>query len=186
MLLRATLVLLLLTPLTGFGRSYELDLLGISYHLDPNGAYKGAPRGLDPNGQGVFNPGIGLGVTFLRNSVHDSGFFPSVKGGMFQDCDDRTLVYAGGGVKYLTPVAGMFVVGGGLSLFIANGENWNTAERIFVLVPYPSVEAGVILADQHSLSLNISFAPGGSGISALSSSSLLFFTLSFSYFPSAL
>ncbi len=171
----------LLFSTAAFGRVYELDFTGLSVHL--GSGYAGAPRGLDKNGTLVFNPGIGGAIDF-RDSVSASGFSPTVRLGMFQDCDDRTVFYGGIGARYSYTIDDHYLVGGGLSLFLANGEDWSTAERHFVLIPYPNLEFGVLFNDRTAARMSVAWAPGGSSISALSDSSLLFITFSVSFGPS--
>ena len=175
-MLRTTVALFALVTSAASARTYEADFLGVSYHLDKGGSYSNAPRRLDPAGQGVFNPGIGLGVSF-RESVRSSGLSPVLKVGLFQDCDDRTVFYGGGGARYFFVLSEYLLVGGGLSLFIANGEDWVSAQRSFVFIPYPSIEIQPVWGQNSALSMSVAFAPGGSSISALSSSDIVFFTL---------
>lgn len=158
----------------------EVDLLGFSFHLDRDRAYPMAPRGMDRYGQTVFNPGLGLGFDF-KESLSDSGFSPLAKAGLFQDCDDRSIAYAGAGLRYSTAFWQRFLIGGSASLFLTNGENWSTAQRRFILIPFPSLELGAVLWEGAAARLGISYAPKNSAISALSGTDLLFFASSVSF-----
>ena len=72
----------------------DIDVYGLSYHLDATQAYAEAPRRLDSQGQWVFNPGIGVTYDF-RDNISEEGFSPIVAVGYFQDCADYPFYFAG-------------------------------------------------------------------------------------------
>ena len=83
----------------------DIDVYGLSYHLDATEAYAEAPRGLDDKGQWVFNPGIGVTYDF-RDNISVEGFSPIVAVGYFQDCADYPFYFAGAGVRYRNYIDG--------------------------------------------------------------------------------
>jgi len=77
----------------------DLDMFGLTDHLQKKGAVYNAPLKLDKDGVKVFNPGLGLGYDF-RHDIHAQGLSAIVHGGMFENCNNHPFSFAGAGGRY--------------------------------------------------------------------------------------
>lgn len=85
-------------PKTILAHQVNINITGFSYHMG-NWSYPDAPRGLDKNGNFIFNPGIGFGWDF-RSAKRTSGFSPMTQAMYFRDCSDLSVAMVGGGTRY--------------------------------------------------------------------------------------
>lgn len=173
--------LLAIIALLGAARTARADVAsveayGLSAHL--GASYADAPRRMDAAGVYVLNPGLGVEWDF-RARTSKTGFSPILKLGWLQDCDDRPLYAALGGVRYMHVLASRFVIGGSFSLGVVNGEDWDTDERHNTLMPVPVLEVGRAIGTGHLARLGIIYVPPNSSLSATDNDGLLFITAAF-------
>lgn len=164
---------------------WDLDVYGVSYHLNPSEANKHAPRDLriGERGQTVFNPGIGIGIDF-RNNPSSNGFSFQTKVGWLQDCDAKDLYYGGAGVRW-RHIFGKRIAFDVNALAIAGyGQDWDTKEYNWTLLPYVDVGIGYVFnvagRDRVAM-LKLAYLPSNSNISATSGTDLLFISLTFGF-----
>ncbi len=121
----------------------DIDLTGLSYHVGASSsfkAYEEAPRKLDPYGVFVFNPGIGIGIDFRKNSRDPFwyGFSPVIKGIYLRDCDNRAMYFLNLGTRYRYMLNNNFSLDLNLAMSFINAEKWLTNERKNAVNPYAS------------------------------------------------
>lgn len=154
----------------------SVEAYGLSAHL--GASYADAPRRMDANGVYVLNPGLGVEWDF-RARTTKTGFSPILKVGWLQDCDDRPVYAALGGVRYTRVLSSRFTIGGSVSLGIVNGEDWDTGERHNALMPLPVIEIGHAIGAAHAARLGIIYVPPSATLSATDNNGLLFITAAF-------
>ncbi len=148
----------------------ELTLWGVSYHL--GGSYPEAPRGLDSKGVVVINPGLGF-IFDSREFLHQDGFSAIFQLGYFQDCDKRDFFYSGPGLRYRQLLIGNFSLGGSTTLAVANGEQWATGKRGWLLIPFPLLE-GTFHFEAYTIGFFSGYSPKNISASATSGGGLIF------------
>jgi hypothetical protein len=163
----APLLLLLFTS-QSFASTLGFEIHGISTHFSE--AVPSAPRKIDSGGVHVVNPGLGLDFDF-RSSGMEGGFSAILRAGYFKDCQDALALYGGGGVRYRVLLERNYFVGGSLlggifsteTLVNVNDRYGNAipprADRTVIPLIVPTIEAGVRVFQNHTIKLNLSYAP---------------------------
>lgn len=158
---------------------FDVDLFGFSYHFDKNGAKTDAPNRLDRNGQGVFNPGAGLGYDF-RKSINSEGFSPIVLGGFFMNCSNSPFFFGGGGVRYRKFVLGkLFWELNALGMLVG-GKDWDTNAFEFGAVPYANTGIGYDFGNK-LIALLVGYVPKNSGNTITNGTDMLLINMQISF-----
>jgi hypothetical protein len=162
-------------------KGYSMYFFGLSYHLREG--VPEAPRKLDSNGRFVFNPGVGVGVEWLK-SPFENGWRPWVEIGWFQDCSDYALYHGYVGIKYRHLTQGGwsfgFSIGGGVNY----GKDWDTGEYNWEAIPIAFISVGhTITLGNHGLlpEINITYVPENNNISGTAGTDLIFTFISVSF-----
>jgi hypothetical protein len=161
-------------------RELDIDLYGLSYHIDGDKAYPYSPRRLDNKGQTVYNPGLGISYDFRKN-ITEEGFAPMLTVAYFQDCFDEPFYYGGGGVRYRNYIDytsfmwEVNIVGLGVNAF-----NSMTGLRKTFYIPAGNVGIGYKFSKKYLIKANFAYVPGTS-TSAISSTDLIFMQISLGF-----
>lgn len=167
---------------------WDIDLYGVSYHLNPDEANKHAPRDLHigSRGQTIFNPGIGLGID-LRRSVDSGGwhgFSLQGKAGWLQDCDAENLYYAGAGIRWRHIFAQKIALDFDLLGIEIYGKDWETGDYNWTFTPYATIGIGYVFdawGGKRLAKLNVAYVPDNDTISATSGTDLLFISVTLGF-----
>ena len=159
----------------------SIDKYGLSYHLNAKEAFSGAPRGLDDEGQWVYNPGIGITYDF-REDISAEGFSPIVTGAWFQDCADYPYYFVGAGIRYRNYIDGTkFMIEGQISGAIANGADWDTDERETYFMPVGNVGVGYKITNDYLLKANFAYVPANDSASGTAGTDIIFMHISLAF-----
>jgi len=153
----------------------ELDLYGLSYHLAGEG-YSDAPRGLDDKGAWVFSPGLGITYDF-RKQIDQTGMSPMLTTGFFQDCDDRTFFFLGGGGRYRHKLSENWLLDLNYGLIFAYAQDWGTSTYYGTMLPIGNIGISRRIGGRW-WTCRVTIAPENTGITATSGGSLLFANIS--------
>ena len=178
-IIAALILVLSLYSSSCFAGEFDIDLLGLSYHFDKEGADRDAPLKLDRAGMWVVNPGIGLGYDF-RNDIRSEGFSPIIGGGYFHNCSGSPFAFAGPGLRYrkfiLKNVFGEVNVEGMLTY----GNDSEDKTYRFGLVPYANAGLGYDFG-KYLLTFSVSYIPQYSGASITDGTDILFMNVAVSF-----
>ena len=184
-MIKHTLIAGLLSALLMVGSAnageIDIDVYGLSYHLDATEAYSEAPRGLDDQGQWVFNPGIGVTYDF-RENISEEGFSPFVAVGYFKDCADYPFYFAGAGVRYRNYIDGtnlMWEVN--VAGAMLNGADWDFDTRATYFIPTANIGFGYKLNEDYLIKANFSYIPANDEATGTAGTDLIFMQVSLGF-----
>ena len=184
--------LLILSYSKAFAYVKEAEFTLMSYHIKEDKGYKDAPLKLDSKGAYVFNPGLLVGID-SRESTDTNGFSFLAKGGFLQDCGNKTVIAAGGGVRYrVKPFERVSFDFNGYGM-VANGvKQFGEAEcpagftcpndpdvgkRETAFLPLANVGMNYHLKSGKTIGATLTFIPADTAIAATSGTPLLFVTV---------
>jgi hypothetical protein len=156
----------------------DVDIFGLTYHIDGGASYADAPRGLDSRGQWVYNPGFGLSYDF-REDISQEGFSLILSVAYFQDCYDELFYYGGAGMRYRKYLENTdFMWEANLIGAQVNALNVRLMQRKTFLIPAYSLGIGYRFAKDYLIKANFTYVPATTDVSAISSSDLIFMQMS--------
>ncbi len=170
-----TALLLLIYARHAGAKEIDIWISGISTHLDASSSKKVTAknsRKLDKNGQFVFNPGLGIWYDFRENN-RMSGFSPVILALRFQDCSDKSVHFAGGGVRYKKFVTEKISLDGEIFLGIYKAKNLDTGKYKNVLAPFPALGANYHF-DTKNMGVKFTFAPNTKTFTARGGFNIIF------------
>ncbi|WP_321779380.1 hypothetical protein [Sulfurimonas sp.] len=159
----------------------DIDVYGLSYHLDATQAYAEAPRRLDSQGQWVFNPGIGVTYDF-RDNISEEGFSPIVAVGYFQDCADYPFYFAGAGIRYRNYIDDTnFMWEVNVAGAMLSGVDWDFETRDQYFTPTANIGFGYKLSEDYLIKANFSYIPADDSASGTAGTDLIFMQVSLGF-----
>ena len=172
-------VVLCLNSSLCWAREFDVDLLGISYHFDKDGADHHAPNKIDHAGLWVFNPGVGLGYDF-RKDIHTAGLSPIATIGFFENCANYPFFYAGAGGRYRKFIYKKFFLDLNLMAVFTEGNDWDQRAYKPAVMPFANLGLGYDFG-KFLTQVQMSYVPKGIGGEITNGTDMLFLNLSVSF-----
>jgi len=162
-----------------FAGEVDVDMFGLTYHLQKSGAVRKAPLKLDDAGYVVFNPGLGLGYDF-RDDRQTNGLSATIHGGMFENCDNHPYSFVAAGGRYRKYFNKNTFFETNLMEALTYGND--TDDKHYKLAPTPYVNIGLGHDyGKFSMTYYLSFIPKDSGGDITSSTAMLFLSAALSF-----
>jgi hypothetical protein len=184
---RILFVLTLFMVVNASAGEINLNIYGLSYHLNKDEAYHNAPRSVfNSDGQYVYNPGVGIEYDFRNKGEMGWSVFTTLS--WFQDCADYAFYYAGAGVRYKNYIFGHWFWEANLAGAVANAEDWDVINgqavgygRETTFLPVASLGFGYQFENKQFIKYEATFVPENDNIGGTSGTSLIFMWLTYGF-----
>jgi hypothetical protein len=141
-------------------REIDIDLYGLSYHIDGSRAWPSAPKRLDARGQTVINPGIGITYDF-REDISENGFSTILVAGYIVDCNDEAFYFSGVAGRYKRFIGDTnFIWEVNAGAIRLHGYAWqNNGVKKTYYFPIANGGIGYKLDEDYIIKMNFSYIP---------------------------